>query len=181
MQDSVLEKAALLIIDMQVAMYQGPDAPWRGAQVLENINTLIQRARLAQAPIFAAQHTGPQGSPAERGSPGWTLLPGLALETSEDRVFEKHKPSCFADTALHDMLGAAGITHLLIAGMKTQYCVDTTCRAAAELGYRPVLIADAHTCMDAGGLSAEAIVRHHNLTLAGPFARLLTTAEVRFR
>ncbi len=59
--------------------------------------------------------------------------------------------------------------------MKTQYCVDTTCRAAGDLGFRAVLVADAHTCMDTPALAAERIVAHHNATLAGPFAVLTTT------
>ncbi|MNP87043.1 Isochorismatase family protein [compost metagenome] len=64
--------------------------------------------------------------------------------------------------------------------MKTQYCVDTSCRVAAELGFKPVLVSDAHTCMDTPGLSAEAIVAHHNSTLAGAFALVLAAADLSF-
>jgi nicotinamidase-related amidase len=64
--------------------------------------------------------------------------------------------------------------------MKTEYCIDTTCRAAADLGIRPILIADAHTSMDSAVLSAKAIIEHHNLTLSGPFATLLNAADCAF-
>lgn len=43
-----------------------------------------------------------------------------------------------------------------------------------------MLVSDAHTCMDTPGLSAEAIIAHHNLTLGGAFARLQSTADVQF-
>jgi uncharacterized membrane protein len=56
--------------------------------------------------------------------------------------------------------------------MKTEFCVDTTCRAAPEHGFRTVLISDAHTTMDNKYLSASEIIAHHNVTLAGPFVTL---------
>ncbi|MCM3437118.1 isochorismatase family protein, partial [Bacillus licheniformis] len=67
------------------------------------------------------------------------LLPELAIDTVRDIVFDKTRPSCFAGTRLAAWLHAAGIGEIVIAGMKTQYCVDTTCRAAADLGFRAVL------------------------------------------
>ncbi|KVM88436.1 hypothetical protein [Burkholderia stagnalis] len=56
----------------------------------------------------------------------------------------------------------------------------STYRASADLGFRAVLVADAHTCMDTPALSAERIIRHHNATLDGPFATLTTTAVCTF-
>jgi hypothetical protein len=53
--------------------------------------------------------------------------------------------------------------------MKTGLCVDITCRAAPELGYRTVLISGTHTTMDNSYLAANEIINHHNATLAGPF------------
>lgn len=64
--------------------------------------------------------------------------------------------------------------------MKTEFFVDTTCRAASEQGLRTVLIADAHTPMDNSGLSAKDIISHHNVTLAGPFVTLSAAADWNF-
>jgi len=64
--------------------------------------------------------------------------------------------------------------------MKTEFCVDTTCRAASALGWRTVLISDAHSTMDNERLSAPDIIGHHNITLAGPFVSLSTAAEWHF-
>ena len=71
-----------------------------------------------------------------------------------------------------------GVPTLIVTGMKTQYCIDTTCRAAADLGYTVVLVSDAHTCMDTPQLTAPQIIAHHNATLAGPFVRLMSSDEV---
>jgi len=143
--------------------------------VLANIQQLIRQARQQHVPIYAVRHTGPAGSPIAPGAPLAALLPELAIDTARDIVFDKTRPSCFAGTRLAEWLHAAGIGEIVIAGMKTQYCVDTACRAAADLGFRAVLVADAHTCMDTPALPAERIIAHHNATLGGPFAMLTTT------
>jgi nicotinamidase-related amidase len=173
-------RRALLVIDMQRGLFAGPERPCDGPRILANINTLVRKARDAHAPIFAARHTGPAGSPIEPGSPLSQLLPDLLVDEHRDTVFDKTRPSCFHGTPLAGWLEEARIAELVIAGMKTQYCVDSTCRAAADLGLRPVLIADAHTCMDTPVLDAAAIVAHHNATLGGAFVRLSETEAFTF-
>lgn len=175
MSGSPFPKRALLVIDMQVGLFDGPDRPHDGERVLARINRLIRRAHDAGAPVFAVRHTGPAGSPIAPDAPLAALLPDLAIDTARDIVFNKTRPSCFAGTRLAEWLHAAGIGEIAITGMKTQYCIDTTCRAAADLGFRAVLVADAHTCMDTPDLPAGRIIAHHNATLGGPFATLTTT------
>ena len=72
--------AALLIIDMQVGLFHGPEKPYQGERILANIQRLIAAARANQVPIFAVRHTGPDGSPIAAGSPFWQLLPALELD-----------------------------------------------------------------------------------------------------
>ncbi|VWC58524.1 isochorismatase [Burkholderia lata] len=168
-------KRALLVVDMQVGLFHGPEHPYDGERVLANINRLIGRAHEAGAPVFAVRHTGPAGSPIAPGSPLTALVPELAIDTARDIVFDKAQSSSFAGTRLAEWLREAGIGEIVIAGMKTQYCVDTACRAAADHGFRAVLVTDAHTCMDTPELPAKRIVAHHNATLGGPFATLTTT------
>lgn len=180
MQQHAPNSSALLIIDMQVGLFDGPERPWRAEQLLDNINTLIAKARTANIPIFAVRHTGPQHSPIAAGSPFWQLHPELQLDATVDTLIDKTRPSCFSGTVLAEQLQQAGIQQLFIAGLKTQYCIDTNCRIAADMGLNPVLVADAHSCMDMPGLSAQAIIAHHNATLSGPFVRLMATEEVVF-
>ncbi|NWC75733.1 cysteine hydrolase [Pseudomonas sp. P7759] len=171
---------ALLIIDMQTGLYDGPEKPIERERVLATINLLIQRARLAGAPIFVAHHTGPAGSPIEAGSPLWQLWHGLEVDESRDHLFNKSRPSCFLGTNLEAHLRAAQVNELVIVGMKTQFCIDTTCRVAVELGFSVVLPEDGHTCMDTPALKAEAIIEHHNATLAGAFVKRARAVEISF-
>jgi nicotinamidase-related amidase len=163
---------ALLILDMQVGLFHGPDKPWAGEALLNTLNSLLSKARKSGAPIFLARHIGPPGSPIESGNPLTQLVQELVLQ-GDEVVFEKTRPNAFVMTDLADRLQACGSKGVVIAGMKTQYCVDSTCRAARDLGFDTVLIADGHTCTDTPALKAEQIIAHHNATLAGPFCRVI--------
>lgn len=165
---------------MQVGLFQGPEQPWQGEQVLARITALVGQARKARAPIFALRHTGPQGSPIEAGRATRQVLPELGLDPAVDHLLDKTRPSCFFETGLAEQLDDAGVKRLVIVGMKTQYCVDSTCRLARDLGFEAVLVGDAHTCMDTPGLSARAIVEHHNATLNGAFVQVMKAADVSF-
>ncbi|WP_411380511.1 cysteine hydrolase family protein [Pseudomonas sp. MPB26] len=171
---------ALLIIDMQTGLYDGPEKPFERERVLHTINQLIQRTRRAGKPIYVACHTGPAGSPIEAGSPLWQPWHALDVDASRDHLFNKSRPSCFLGTGLEQHLKAAHVDELVIVGMKTQFCIDTTCRVAVELGFSVVLPQDAHTCMDTPALKAEAIIEHHNATLTGAFVKRVKAAEVLF-
>lgn len=173
------QRPALLIVDMQVGLFHGPEQPFEGQRVLDNINQLIHRARQAGTPVIAVRHTGPQGSPIAAGSAPWQLLPQLQLEAGDQRL-DKTRPNCFVGTGLAEQLRAEQIDELVIVGMKTQYCIDATCRAALDLGFAAVLVEDAHTCMDTPALPARAIIEHHNATLDGAFVRRVKTADIRF-
>jgi nicotinamidase-related amidase len=174
------QRCALLVIDMQEGLFNGPAKPFDGQRVLDNICRLIAQARMAGAPLFAARHVGPPGSPIEPGSALTQLLPALGIDAQIDTVFEKRRPSCFAGTDLAQRLANAGVGELVIAGMQTEYCVDTTCRAARDLGFQARLVADAHTTMDTPALSAASIIAHHDRTLSGPFVQLVNTADCAF-
>ena len=171
---------ALLVIDMQQGLFRGPVAPHSSDSVLENICLLIAKARQDRVPIFFARHTGPDDSPFSEQSPLTQLIAEMDVDAGRDIIFVKKYSSCFRDTILLHHLEQAGVKQLVIAGMKTEFCVDTTCRAASALGWRTVLISDAHSTMDNERLSAPDIIGHHNITLAGPFVTLSTAAEWHF-
>ncbi|RQS18365.1 isochorismatase family protein [Burkholderia sp. Bp8998] len=174
MSEAPSPKRALLVIDMQSGLFHGPDRPHDGERVLGNEPADSSCARNRCACIRRASHR--PGRLADRAQCTDGRVAALAIDTARDIVFDKTRPSCFAGTRLAEWLHAKGIGEIVIAGMKTQYCIDTACRAADDLGFRAVLVTDAHTCMDTPALPAERIVAHHNATLGGPFATL-TTAE----
>jgi nicotinamidase-related amidase len=65
-------------------------------------------------------------------------------------------------------------------GLQTELCVDTTVRRACTLGYRITLVADGHSTLDNGVLTAAQIIAHHNATLAnfGPQVALAKSSEL---
>lgn len=171
---------ALLVIDVQQGMFMLSRPLYQGQQVVERIASLLERARGENAPIFHVRHSGGPGHILEPETAGWQLHP-LVTPQKHEPVVDKRHSSCFHDTILHQQLQASQIDKLVIAGMQTEYCVDSACRAATALGYRPVLVSDAHTTFDTSVLSAAQIVAHHNVTLGDGFAELVSEKEVRFR
>ncbi|MFZ6745380.1 cysteine hydrolase family protein [Undibacterium sp. JH2W] len=180
MEQQSYTNPALLVIDMQVGLFQGGRTVHAAEQVLENVKLVLAKAHAAGVPVFAVRHTGPQGSPIEAGSRNWQIMPALEIDLARDTVFEKTRPSCFEGTDLLQQLRAKGIQELIICGLKTQYCIDTNCRAASELGFKVILVEDAHSCNDTELLPASTIIAHHNTTLQGLFASLVKTEDLHF-
>jgi nicotinamidase-related amidase len=169
---------ALLIIDLQRGMFEAGDTPHEGEAVLSRVARLAERARAEGVPVLHVRHAGDPGDPLEKGTPGFEIHPQVAPKSGEP-VITKTRCSAFFDTPLRDELARRGIDRLVVAGMQTEYCVDTSCRAAADLGYKVTLVRDGHSTFDNGVLPAEKIVAHHNRTLGGGgFAELMGAAEV---
>ena len=77
----------------------------------------------------------------------------------------KTTPDSFLSTNLEALLKQHQIEHLIVCGYASEFCVDTTVRRGAALGYSMSLVSDAHTTHDKPHASAEQIRVHHNATL----------------
>lgn len=163
-------KRALLIIDMQVCHFPPDDLPYRAQEVLETDRWLIDRARVSGVPVVFVQHCGADGGEYEPGTPGWRIHPALEPREGE-AVVQKWHPDSFQDTELGDILASMGIEKLIVAGMQSEMCVDTSVRQAYSLGYDVELVADGHTTWSSPALTAERIVAHHNQVLGRRFAK----------
>ncbi len=73
-----------------------------------------------------------------------------------------------------------GIGRLVLAGMQTEYCVDTTCRRAFGLGFEVTLAADAHATFDGENLTAAGVVAHRNEVMGNGFAEVVPAQEISF-
>jgi nicotinamidase-related amidase len=172
-------KTALVVIDVQEAMFLQPTPPHDGVGVVERIGKLLDRARAEGVPIYYVQHGEGPGGDFERGSAGWQIHAPIAPKPGE-AIVEKSHPSAFHDTDFDAVLKQEGIGRLVICGMQTEYCVDSTCRAAYGLGYEIALVSDAHTTFDTPILTGAQIQAHHNRTLGGSFTECVPAAEVTF-
>lgn len=165
---------ALLVIDMQRGLLDA--GPWHAVTVLAHIQQLITRARASDAPIVFMRDRRVDLDPD---------LDRSLVPASVDGVIDKDFCDSFLGTPLEAWLKERAVRRLVVAGMQSDYCVDTSCRRAASLGYAVELVKDAHTTFDNGALTAEQIVDHHNQILRSFHAgsgsvRTVASADVQF-
>lgn len=171
---------ALVVIDMQNSLVNGIQTIYKGQEIIKNIIELVDKAHEAKIPVIFVQHTTQEpGSPMEKDSLGWQIIPEIPANVN-DYFITKYTPDSFYQTNLMDILKANEVDKLLICGLQTEYCIDTTCRRAFTLGYDTYLIEDANSTFDVAPLSAEKIIEHHHRIMAEWFATLIPTSQVKF-
>ncbi|ADU29210.1 cysteine hydrolase family protein [Evansella cellulosilytica] len=171
-------KKGLLIIDVQNGMFQEGNVVDKGERLLKNISKLIVKARSAGAPILYVQHNEPTGRTLENGTKDWEIHPEIT-PNKEDIIIQKTTPDSFFNTLLDEELRKQGIDHLVITGIQTEVCVDTTCRRAFSMKYKVTLPSDTHSTWDTENISAEQIVTHHNRVLRW-FADVYPSNDITF-
>ena len=174
-----MKKTALLIIDVQTGMFMKENLVYKSEKIIFNIKHLIADARKNNSPIFYIQHNAiVVGSRLETGTEAWKIHPGVT-PTSSNIIIQKTTPDSFYKTDLNAQLRKRNIEHLVITGIQSEVCVDTTCRKAFSLGYKVTLVTDAHSTWDSTELSARQIINHHNQVLRW-FAVTKKTMDIMF-
>jgi len=92
-------------------------------------------------PALRIGDAGPMGRILIAGEAGNQIVPDLA-PTGAEIVIDKPGKGAFWATPLHEMLRAAGITHLVFMGVTTEVCVQTSMREANDRGYDSLLLED---------------------------------------
>ena len=136
-------KKALIVIDLQNDYFPGGKMQLDNTQeVLENTNKLIKYAREQEYKIYFIQHIAKKEDAPffVRNTQGVKLYNKLDLQN--DLVIIKNYPNSFRETNLHEELLKHNIQDLLICGAMTHMCIDTTTRAAFDLGYKCTLVSD---------------------------------------
>lgn len=136
---------ALVLIDLQNDYFPGGDMVLVGADTaVSNAARLLARFRQLSLAVFHIQHieTDDQAPFFRSGTKGVEIHPAVSPVAGEP-VIVKQFPNSFRDTALLEHLRAAGITDLCFAGMMTHMCVDSTVRAAVDLGFSCTVAEDA--------------------------------------
>lgn len=169
-------QAGLLLIDLQQGLFQGAHAVAGADALRQRLSKLATNFARAGSPIWAAQHTGPSMTPLAEGAPAWQLLP--EFQQLPIQCFSKTRPSCFYQTNLATELRNSGVNYLVIAGAKTEYCVDTSCRIATELGFVPWLVTDGHSTVAESAADAELVIAHHNKVLGSAFSLLISCQQL---
>jgi nicotinamidase-related amidase len=136
-------RAALIVIDAQGEYARGPVKLEGLATALEEITRLRAWAKTMSVPVIHVRHEGKPGATLfAPGSPGAEFLPEATPEPG-DAVVIKHLPNSFAGTNLQAVLTSAGRNQLILTGFAAHMCLDSTTRAALDLGYQSFIVARA--------------------------------------
>ena len=176
-QSTTNSKTALLIVDVQNGVLGKENQTYEAERLLSNLEYLIDKARKADVPIIYVQHNA--AGQLEPDSFNWQVNERLAPKEGDIRI-QKHHPSSFHDTSLEEELRRREINKLVIGGLQTEWCIDSTVRHAFSLGFDVTVVEDGHSTMDSLILGAEKIVEHHNRIFKGGFAGLKVASEIEF-
>jgi len=173
--------SALIVIDVQKGVV---GEAYQRDEVIENIRTLVDRARAEGVPVVWVQHSDDQ---MPRGSESWEYVDELELSESEPLIHKRYGDS-FEDTNLEAVLSDLGVGRLVVTGAQTDACVRATLHGAFTRGYDAVLVSDAHTTEDLtewGAPPPEQVISHTNLywtfqSAPGRSAEVVKTPEVIF-
>ena len=143
-------KEALIIIDVQNDYFEGGKMELKNPlEALENIKRLLVKFRNEKKEIIFIQHI------AAREDAGFFLKNTYGTEIHKEitpliseKTVVKNYPNSFFNTELDEYLKEKGVDTLVITGMMTHMCVDSTTRAAKDLGYKCLLIKDTCTTRD---------------------------------
>ena len=134
-------RTALLIVDVQVGVVA--DA-WQRDAVVGRIAIAVERARAAGVPVVWVQH---QDDELPAGTPAWAWVPELQPQDGELRIHKRFNSS-FEDTTLLAELDRQGVSHVVLAGASTNWCIRATAYGALERGFDLTLVGDGHTTVD---------------------------------
>ncbi|HEY0637502.1 MAG TPA: isochorismatase family protein [Pseudonocardiaceae bacterium] len=138
---------ALVLIDLQERIVALPTAPLDGPSVVAAATDLLAAFRAAGGHVVLVNVVRP-GEPVDPPAPGDRFVPGIEPQP-EDIVITKHTWNAFHETGLNEKLRERGIDTLVIAGIATNFGVESTARTADDHGYRLLLPADAMAGLDA--------------------------------
>ena len=151
-----LKGSALIMIDLQNTYRDGVMKLEGVEPAIKEAQKLLARAREAGIPIFHIQHDAGAGSPYDLNERVGAIADEVAPKEGET-VIVKNYPSAFVGTDLQEKLEAAGVKDLILTGFMTHMCVNSTARAAFNLGFRPTIIAATTATRDLPGADGSVV------------------------
>ena len=172
--------AALLVIDVQESFRHRPyyldeEVP----RFIQRLQALVDGARKLGIPIVQIFHIEDSGPFSEESGYVVTLQP---LRIEPDALFKKRRHSALVGSGLGVWLTTQGIRRLIVSGIRTEQCCETTTRHASDLGYDVDYVSEAtltFPMVDANGheWSTADIKARTELVLSDRFARITTVDQ----
>ena len=178
-------KTALLLIDFQMEYYSGGLPLPDGAAAAKNAADLIDWADRVGVHVIHIHHVAgnPQSPLFTPGGKHVAPHPLVVPADHHQRV-SKGLPSSFVGTGLHTLLQERAVDTLIITGLMTHMCVDSTARDALSLGYKSIVAADACATRDLPDYAGNGVLPHRELhhfslsALADRFAEVMSTKAI---
>jgi nicotinamidase-related amidase len=170
----------LMVVDVQLAADHPKWGPRNNPGAEKKIAELLAAWRSAKMPVVHIRHDSvTPGSPYTPNTPGHPFKPEV-MPLPDETVIGKNANSAFIGTDLEDKLGAMGTTTMVVCGVSTPHCVESTVRHAGNLGYRVFVPTDACWCTDVRDLAgklwpAEDVHQLSMAVLNGEFASVTTS------
>jgi nicotinamidase-related amidase len=176
-------RRALVLVDIQNDYFSGGRKPLPGMpEACERGADLLSFFRETGQPVFYIRHISmrPESTFFIQGTEGADIHPLVSPRPGE-RVITKHYPNSFLKTSLLEELRTVDPDEVVICGAMSNMCIDATTRAAADFGFRCVVVHDACAASDLrfGGRTVGALDVHTAFmaALGAAYARVVTLAE----
>jgi nicotinamidase-related amidase len=173
------DTSALILVDIQNDYFSGGRNPLVEAEAAaEAARRVLEEARQRHDTVIHVQHISlrPSATFFLPGTTGIEFHPAVAPRPDEI-VVQKHHPNSFRETTLLDELRGRQISRLLFCGMMTHMCIDTTVRAASDLGFACTVVGDATATKDLTYGSVTVPAAHVQVAylagLSGLFAKVI--------
>ena len=167
---------ALIVVDIQNDYFPGGKMELVGSEAAARVAASVKANFKAQGlPVFMIQHIAqkPNATFFLPNTSGAEIHESVKIEEGDELII-KHFPNSFRETPLLEKLQASKITELTIVGMMTHMCIDTTTRAASDLGFKVELIGNACATRslehDGVTVSAKEVQAAYLAALDGSFA-----------
>jgi nicotinamidase-related amidase len=187
---------ALVVIDVQESFRQQPQWPAiSNPGIAEDVARLVDGVRANGDLVVWVLHSEPgSGTPFDPESGYVRYMDPLVPLAGEPQLI-KTSHNAFTTTNLQQLLTRQGITEVIVCGIRTEQCCETTARVASDLGYQVTFVTEAtatgpiaHRGAPAGRgvedlladprtLPASAVIERTEYALAGRFAVIATIAE----
>jgi nicotinamidase-related amidase len=158
MEGNEMPKTILLVVDVQQALIDA--GPVREDEFLLNLKLLIDTAHANKTEVVYVRHDSGPGDELEAGTDGWRLHRSLKPRADE-RIFDKTVSSAFNGTGLNEYLKGKNVGQIVLCGMQTEHCIDTTCKVAFELGYGVVIPSGGTTTFTTPFLTGEKLINFY--------------------
>lgn len=183
-QELLSDQAALVVVDVQKGFNDEDFWGRRNNPECEsNIAALLTRWRETRRPVVFVRHDSENpDSPLFPASPGHAFQEVVTGEP-DLQVVKSVNSSFHGDPDLHEWLQKKGISELVICGITTNHCCETTARVGGNLGYNVFFALDAtytfdRTGLDGENMPAELLAQVTAANLHGEFATVCTAREI---